>query len=173
MTLERLGLIKFGGEDQTIVGPDLEVGQSAPEFLAIAQDWAERNPLQETAGKVRIIASVLSLDTSVCDRETKQFNEQAASLGEDVHIFVISADLPFTQKRWCGANGIDRVETLSDHLHSDFGPKYGCLIKEKGFLRRATFVIDREDNTAFAEYLPELGMEPNYEAILEATRSLL
>ena len=173
MTIERYGVIQFDGEDQTIIGPDIEVGQTAPEFVAIAQNWAERHPMEETAGKVRIFASVLSLDTSVCDRETRQFNEQAASLGEDVSIFVISADLPFTQKRWCGANGIDRVDTLSDHLHSDFGPKYGCLIKEKGFLRRATFVVDRDDKVSYVEYLPELGQEPDYEAVLKAARSLL
>jgi thiol peroxidase len=173
MTLERYGVIQFAGEDQTVVGPDLEVGQTAPEFVAIDQDWAERNPVKETSGKVRIIASVLSLDTSVCDRETRHFNEQAASLGTDVNIFVISADLPFTQKRWCGANGIDRVEALSDHMLTDFGSKYGCLIKEKRFLRRATFVIDREDKVAYVEYLPELGQEPDYDAVLEAARSLI
>lgn len=173
MTDERFGVIKFNGEDQTIIGPDIEVGQKAPYFIAVAQDWSEVDPLAETAGKVRIIASVLSLDTSVCDRETKLFNEQAVALGDDVNIFVISADLPFTQKRWCGANGIERVETLSDHHHTDFGSKYGTLIKEKRFLRRATFVIDREDNVAFVEYLPELGQEPDYQAVLEAARSLL
>jgi thiol peroxidase len=173
MTLERYGVIQFAGEDQTIVGPDLEVGQIAPAFVAIDQDWAERNPLKETSGKVRIIASVVSLDTSVCDRETKQFNEQATSLGDDGNIFVISADLPFTQKRWCGANGIDQVEALSDHMHSDFGSKYGCLIKEKRILRRATFVIDREGKVGYVEYLPELVQEPDYAAVLKAARSLL
>jgi thiol peroxidase len=173
MTLERFGVIQFGGEDQTIIGPDIEVGQKAPHFVAIANNWTERNPLDETKGKVRIIAAVLSLDTSVCDRETKQFNEQATSLGEDVNIYVISADLPFTQKRWCGANEIDQVETLSDHLLTDFGTKYGCLIKEKRILRRATFVVDRKDKIAFVEYLPVLGQEPDYEAVLEATRSVL
>jgi thiol peroxidase len=173
MTLERRGIIEFDGIDQTIVGPDLEIGQMAPEFKAIAQDWTERNPLEETTGKVRIFAAVVSLDTSVCDRETKKFNEQAVSLGEDVNVFVISTDLPFTQKRWCGANDIDRVDTLSDHLHTNFGSNYGCLIKEKRILRRAVFVIDRDGMVTHVEYLPVLGEEPDYEAVLEATRSAL
>jgi thiol peroxidase len=173
MMLERGGIFTFDGDDQTIVGPDIEIGQMAPEFKAIAQNWAERNPMEETAGKVRILAAVASLDTSVCDRETKRFNEEAVGLGEDVNVFVISTDLPFAQKRWCGANGIDRVDTLSDHLHADFGSKYGCLIKEKRILRRATFVIDREGKVTFAEYLPVLGEEPDYNAVLEATRAAL
>ena len=171
--LERLGLISVGGEDQTIMGPDLEVGQLAPEFTAIANDWEERNPLQETAGKVRVLAAVPSLETSVCDREKKRFNEEAVGLGEDVNIFVISADLPFTQERWCGANGVDRVETLSDHHHTDFGAKYGCLIKEKRFLRRAVFVIGRDGKLNYVEYLPELGLEPDYDALLKAVREAL
>lgn len=171
MTLERRGIFTFGEDDQTIIGPDIEIGQTAPEFKAIAQNWAERNPLEETSGEVRIIAAVASLDTSVCDRETRRFNEEAVSLGGDVNVFVISTDLPFAQKRWCGANGIDRVETLSDHLHADFGYKYGCLIKEKRILRRATFVIDRGGKVTFVEYLPVLGDEPDYKAVLEATRA--
>lgn len=173
MTLERRGLISFDGEDQTIVGPDIVPGQTAPDFVAIAQDWNERNPLQETTGKIRILAAVPSLDTSVCDRETKRFNEEAVALGEDVNIFVISMDLPFAQKRWCGANGVDRVDTLSDHLMADFGSKYGTLIKEKRILRRAVFVVDRDDKVVYAEYLPVLGEEPDYDAVLTAAREAL
>jgi thiol peroxidase len=173
MILERQGIFTFGGNDQTIIGPDMEVGQPAPEFKAIAQDWEEKNPLAETTGAVRIIAAVASLDTSVCDRETKRFNQEAVALGDDVHIFILSTDLPFTQKRWCGANDVDRVETLSDHLLVDFGVKYGCLVKEMRILRRAAFVIDRDDKLAYVEYLPVLGEEPDYEAVLEATRQAL
>lgn len=173
MTLERRGIFTYSGNEQTILGPDLEVGQTAPEFKAVAQDWEERNPLAETPGKVRIIAAVGSLDTSVCDRETKRFNEEAVSLGEDVHIYILSTDLPFAQKRWCGANDVDRVETLSDHLLTDFGVKYGCLVKEKRILRRAAFVIDREGKLVYVEYLPVLGEEPDYDAVLEATRQAL
>lgn len=173
MTLERQGIFTFAGNDQTIIGPDLEVGQTAPEFKAIAQDWEEMNPLAETRGKVRIIAAVASLDTSVCDRETKRFNQEAIALGEDVHIFILSTDLPFAQKRWCGANDVDRVVTLSDHLFTDFGVKYGCLVKEKRILRRAAFVLDRDDRLVYIEYLPVLGDEPDYQAVLEATRQAL
>ena len=173
MTLERRGIFAFDGNDQTILGPDIEIGQTAPEFKAIAQNWDELNPLEATAGKVRILASVASLDTSVCDRETKRFNQEEVNLGEDVNVFVISTDLPFAQKRWCGVNEIDRVDTLSDHLNADFGSKYGCLIKEKRILRRATFVIDREGKVTYVEYLPVLGDEPDYDAVLEAARAAL
>src|SRR5512145_363668 len=114
MSALRKGIIKFAGQDVTIVGDDLHVGQQAPEFTAHAQDWSTFKGLAGTQGKVRIIASLPSLDTSVCDRETRRFNQEAAALGEDIVILVLSTDLPFTQKRWCGAAGVDQVVTLSD-----------------------------------------------------------
>jgi thiol peroxidase len=168
MTLERKGLISFAGVDQTIVGPDIEIGQVAPDFIAVGQDWNESNPIRETEGMVRLFAAVPSLETSVCDKETRFFNERADDLGDDVRIYVISTDTPFTQRRWCGAADVDKVVTLSDHLHTDFGTKYGCLIKEKRLLRRAVFVIDRQNKVAYVQYLPVLGEEPDYEKLLEA-----
>ncbi|NIS81980.1 MAG: thiol peroxidase [Anaerolineales bacterium] len=173
MTQERFGLIQFDGVDQTIIGEDLEVGEKAPEFIAVGQDWSEVNPLREASGKVRVLAAVPSLETSVCDRETRRFNEEAVGLGEEVVIYVISMDLPFTQKRWCGAAGVDRVRTLSDHKFADFGPKYGVLIKEKRLLRRAVFVVDRDDDVVYRDYLPALGDEPNYEEVLKAVQKAL
>jgi len=170
MTVERIGLIKFAGQDQTIVGADIELQQKAPSFVAIAQNWSENNPLQETAEKVRILAAVPSLDTSVCDTETRRFNQEATKLGDDVHIFVISMDLPFAQKRWCAQASVDRVTTLSDHVYADFGQKYGCLIKEKRLLRRAVFVVARDDRVVYANYMKSISDEPDYDAVLNAVK---
>ncbi len=171
--VERPGLIQFGGRGVTVVGEDITVGQQAPEFTVTAQDWSAFHGLADTEGKVRIIAAVPSLDTPVCARETRRFNESAAALGEDIAILVISMDLPFAQARWCGAEGIDQVTVLSDHKDADFGPKYGVLIKEVRLLRRAVFVINRSGKVVYADYMPALGDEPDYDAVLEAARRAL
>jgi thioredoxin-dependent peroxiredoxin len=173
MTNERVGLIKFAGNDVTVVGPDIMVGQTAPDFVITNQDWAPFHGLQDTQGKVRIIGSLLSLNTSVCDRETRQFNQEAARLGDDVVIMAISMDLPFTIKNWCAAAGIDRVITLSDHKDADFGQKYGLLLKEPRFLRRAIFVVDQNEKVVYAAYMPVLGEEPKYPEVLEAAKQAL
>ncbi len=173
MTLERKGLIRFGDREVTVVGPDLKPGDQAPDFTATTQDWQHIHVLDATRGKVRIIAAVPSLDTPVCDRETRRFNQEAAALGEDIAIVVISADLPFAQKRWCGAAGVDKVMVVSDHMDMDFGEKYGCLMKEVRLLRRAVFVVDRNDTIVYADYMPRLGDEPNYEEVLEAAKRAL
>jgi thiol peroxidase len=173
MTKERFGLIKFDGLDQTVVGPDLEPGDKAPDFVAVGQDWLDVRPLKASAGEVVVLAAVPSLDTSVCDRETRRFNTEATKLGPGVHIYVVSMDLPFAQKRWCGAAGVDRVTTLSDSVHADFGPRYGCLIREKRLLRRAVFVIGRDGKVAYADYMAALGDEPRYDDVLAAVRKAL
>jgi thiol peroxidase len=125
MPVERVGLIKFAGKEQTVLGADIKVGQKAPEFTIQKTDWSLAKGLKETKRKVRIIASVPSLDTPVCDRETRRFNEEAAKLGKDIAILVLSMDLPVAQKRWCGAAGVDQVLTFSDVIKADFGKKYG------------------------------------------------
>ena len=173
MATERFGIIKVGGKDATIVGDDLSVGQPAPEFSAHALDWSVVNGLADTRGKVRIIASVPSLDTEVCDRETRRFNQEAAALDKDIVIQTISTDLPYAQKRWCGAAGVDQVQVLSDHQNAEFGERYGVLIKERRTLRRAVFVVGRDDKIAYAAYMPALGNEPNYEEVLEAAKKAL
>jgi thiol peroxidase len=173
MATERFGIIKVGGKDATIVGDDLSVGQPAPEFSAHALDWSVVNGLADTRGKVRIIASVPSLDTEVCDRETRRFNQEAAALDKDIVIQTISTDLPYAQKRWCGAAGVDQVQVLSDHQNAEFGERYGVLIKERRTLRRAVFVVGRDDKIAYAAYMPTLGNEPNYEEVLEAAKKAL
>lgn len=173
MATERFGIVKFGGADQTIVGPDLKPGDMAPEFVALNNDWAEVHPLQDRAGKILVLSAVLSLETSVCDKETRRFNTEASQLGLQVQIYVISTDLPYTQKRWCGATGVDRVTTLSDAAHADFGTRYGCLIKEKRILRRAVFVVGRDGRITYADYMPALGDEPRYDDVLAAVRKAL
>ena len=173
MSTERHGLYKIGGAEVTIVGDDLKVGDRAPDFVVQANDWSLMRGLGDTAGKVRILAAMLSLETSVCDRETHRFNEEAASLGKDVVIEVISTDLPYTQKRWCGAAGVDRLITVSDHLSAEFGEKYGVLVKERRIFRRAVFVVGKDDRIVYVAYMPEPGIEPDFEAVLQAARRAL
>jgi thioredoxin-dependent peroxiredoxin len=173
MTTERFGIVKFRGQAVTVLGPDLKPGDVAPEFSVQTLDWSLFTGLANTPGKVRIIAAVPSLDTEVCDRETRRFNQEAAALDKDIAILVISTDLPFTQKRWCGAAGVDQVTVLSDHMGADFGAKYGCLIKEARILRRAVFVVDRAGKITYAAYMPALGEEPNYAEALAAARAAL
>ena len=173
MATERFGLIKVGGMDATIIGDDVKAGQPAPEFTAHALDWSLVRGLADTKGKVRIIAAVPSLDTPVCDRETRRFNAEAAALGKDVVIQTISTDLPYAQKRWCGAAGVDQVMVLSDHQNAEFGEKYGVLVKERRTLRRSVFVVGRDDKIVYAAYMPVSGEEPNYEEVLEAAKKAL
>jgi len=171
--VERTGLLKIGDQDVTIIGEDMQVGQMAPDFLVHSLEWKLVHGLSDTAGKVRILAAVPSLDTPVCDRETRRFNQEAAALDKDIVIEVISTDFPFAQKRWCGAAGVDQVMVLSDHLSTDFGQKYGCLIKERRILRRSGFIVNRQGIVTYVAYMPALGVEPNYEEVLQAARDAL
>ena len=173
MATERFGIIKVGGKDATVIGDDVKVGQSAPDFTVHATDWSVVRGLADTEGKVRIIAAVPSLDTDVCDRETRRFNQEAASLSKDILIQVLSTDLPYAQKRWCGAAGVEQVMTLSDHQSVEFGEKYGVLIKERRILRRAVFVVGRNGKIMYADYMPALGDEPHYADVVEAAKQAL
>jgi thiol peroxidase len=173
MTEERFGIVKFRGQPVTVLGPDLKPGDIAPDFLVQTLDWVPFEGLANTSGKVRIITALASLDTDVCDRETRRFNMEAAALGGDIVILSISADLPFAQKRWCGAEGVDQVTVLSDHMGTDFGLKYGCLIKEARILRRAVFVVDRSGKITYAAYMPAIGDEPNYAEVLAAAKAAI
>jgi thiol peroxidase len=173
MTIERTGIVKFRNFDVAVIGEDIRVGQAAPDFHAQASDWSIVSALESTRGKVRIIGSLPSFNTSVCDRETRRFNQEAAALGEDVAILMVSMDLPFTLKSWCAAAGVDRVITLSDHLSAEFGEKYGVLLKEPRIFRRAVFVVSRQDQVVYAAYMPAIGDEPDYAAVLEAVAAQL
>jgi thiol peroxidase len=173
MTIERFGIYKFAGNDVTVLGPDITIGQEAPEFTVQAQDWSSFNGIQDSKGKVRIIGSLPSLNTSVCDRETRRFNQEATNLDDRIVILTVSMDLPFTLKNWCAAAGIDRVITLSDHKTADFGLKYGVLIKEQRFFRRAIFIINQNNIVIYSAYMPTIGDEPNYPEVLEVARNAL
>jgi thiol peroxidase len=173
MATERFGIIKVGGREATVIGDDVQVGQDAPEFTAHATDWSLVRGIADTKGKVRIIASVPSLDTDVCDRETRRFNVEAAALDKNIVIQTISTDLPYAQKRWCGAAGVDQVMVLSDHMRAEFGEKYGALIKERRTLRRAVFVVGRDDKLAYVAYMPSSSEEPNYAEVIEAAKKAL
>ena len=168
----RKDVVTSKGKPLTLVGNKVKVGDRAPDLTVLDNDL---NPteLADYRGKVLVIASVPSLDTSVCDLETRRFNQEAVGLGEDVAVLVISMDLPFAQKRWCGAAGVDKVKTLSDHREASFGAAYGLLIEETRLLARAVLVVDRHGVIRYLEIVKELGAEPDYEAVLTALRGLL
>ena len=169
---ERAGMITMKGNPLTLTGDELKVGDAAPDFEVLDNDLLPVK-LSSFRGKVCIISSVPSLDTPVCDMETRRFNEEAGKLGPDVVILIISMDLPFAQKRWCGAAGVDRVTTLSDHRYAAFGEAYGVLIKELRLLARAVFVVDREGSIQYIQLVKELTEEPDYEPALVAVRKLM
>ncbi len=171
MVKERTGVITFKGKPMTLVGEEVKVGSQAPDFTVLGNDLSEVT-LADSKGSVRIISVVPSLDTGVCDQQTRRFNEEAAAL-QNVKVLTISVDLPFAQKRWCGAAGIDRVETLSDHRDLSFGKAYGVVIKELRLLTRAVFVVDKNDKVVYAEIVPEVTDHPNYEAAIEAAKNAL
>jgi thiol peroxidase len=168
---ERTGLVTMKGKPVTLVGQAVKVGQKAPDFEVTANDLSPVK-LSSFAGKVCIIASVPSLDTAVCDLETRKFNEKAAQLGGDVVVLTISMDLPFAQKRWCGAAGIKNVQTLSDHRDASFGRAYGVLIKDLRLLARAVFVVDKKGVVRHLQIVPEIATEPDYDAVLKAVKEL-
>lgn len=173
MSIVRKGLFEFRGQDAPVVGADIQVNQQAPEFTVQGMDWSLFRGMGDTQGKVCIIGSLPSLSTSVCDRETRRFNQEAAALGEDIVIMMVSMDLPYTIKNWCGAAGVDRVVTVSDHLSGEFGEKYGVLLKDQRIFRRAIFVVDRNGKVVYAEYMPKMGDEPNYEQVLTVAKDVL
>ncbi|MUM76851.1 thiol peroxidase [Pseudodesulfovibrio sp. F-1] len=168
---ERKGVSTLKGNPVTLLGPEIKAGDKAPDFSLVANDLTGRT-LADYAGKVLILAAVPSLDTPVCDMETRRFNTEAAGLGDDVVILTVSMDLPFAQARWCGAAGVEAVQTLSDHRDASFGAAFGVLIKELRLLSRAVFVVGRDGAVAHAQYLKEITDEPDYAAVLEAARKL-
>lgn len=155
-----------------LLGTAVDVGQKAPDFEVLNN---ELNPLtlSSFAGKTLIICSVPSLDTSVCDRETRKFNEKAAELGEEVAVLVISMDLPFAQKRWCGAAGIQNLQTASDHRNASFGKAYGVLIEELRLLARAVFIVDKQGILRYKQIVTEITNEPDYDDCLDAVKQLI
>ena len=161
--------VTFKQNPVTLIGNEVKVGDKAPNFSVLANDLSEVT-LNDTKGQVRLIASVPSLDTGVCDAETRRFNEEAAKLG-NVKVLTVSVDLPFAQKRWCAAAGIENVQTVSDHRDLSFGEAYGVVIEGLRLLTRAVFVVDSSDTVTYVEYVSEATDHPNYEAALEAARN--
>src|SRR5438093_13715195 len=157
------------GNPLTLIGPELQVGDHAPDFTVVDGTLSPVN-LEKTGSHVRIISVVPSLDTPVCDLQTKRFNEEAAQL-PGVDIVTVSMDLPFAQKRWCGAFGVDKVKMLSDHKDGSFGSAYGTLIKELRIESRAIFVLDPNNTIRHVEYVKEVAEHPNYDTALSAARS--
>ncbi len=161
----------FKGKDVVLLGNEVKVGDQAPDFTVVANDLTSVS-LEDSKGSVRVISVVPSLDTGVCDAQTRRFNEEATKLN-GVHILTISVDLPFAQSRWCGAAGIDKVQTLSDHRDLSFGKAYGVAMEEYRLLARSVFVVDANDQVVYVEYVPEVGKHPNYEAAIEAAKAAL
>jgi thiol peroxidase len=159
------------GNPLTLVGNEVKVGEPAPDFEVLDNDLKPLK-LSSFRGKVCIISSVPSLDTSICDIETRRFNEEAGKLGSDVVVLTISMDLPFAQKRWCGAAGVNNVQTLSDHREASFGKAFGVLIQELRLLARAVFIVDGDGIIRYMQIVNELSSEPDYEAALDAVKGL-
>lgn len=166
---ETKNTIKFKGNPLTLVGSQPAIGKPAPDFEAVANDLSPFN-LSAVKGKVLVICSVPSLDTPVCDTEVRKFNEQATSLGDDVAVLVVSMDLPFAQKRWCGAAGVKNIQTISDYNKVNFGNAYGVLIQELRLLARAVFVVDKKGVIRYIEVVDEMTNEPDYDAALKAAK---
>ena len=172
MAVERPDVVKMKGNPMTLIGPQIKPGDKASSFSVRTQDLKPFT-LDDTRGKIRLFSVVPSLDTPVCDMQTRRFNEEAARLGDKVEIITVSMDLPFAQKRWCGAAGIDKIKVVSDYYDRSFAQAYGTLIKELHLECRAIFVVDGKDTVRYVEYVPEVTDHPNYEKALAAVKSLV
>ena len=168
---EKTGIVTFKGKPVTLLGPEIRVGDKAPDFRAVDSGLAPVT-LSDFKGMIKIISSVPSLDTPVCDMETRRFNQEAAKLPEKVALITISLDLPFAQKRWCAAAGVDRVKVLSDYQDRSFAQAYGVLVKELKLLSRSIFVVDADNVVRYVQHVKEIAMEPDYADVLGAVKRL-
>jgi thiol peroxidase len=165
MAQERTNVVTFKGGPLTLIGPELKVGDKAPDFKLI-DTGMKPVTLADSKGKTRLLSVVPSIDTPVCDLQTKRFNQEASKLPANIAVITISMDLPFAQGRWCGLSGADKVQMLSDYREHAFGRAYGVLIKEWQLLSRAIFVIGPDDKVQYAEYVKEVSTHPDYEKVL-------
>ncbi|GBD38251.1 putative thiol peroxidase [bacterium HR37] len=172
MAQERPGAVTMRGNPVTLIGPELKVGDKAPNFT-VFEAIGSPVTLDDFKGKIKVFNVIVSVDTPVCDAQTKRFNQEAAGLPGDVEIITVSMDLPFALKRYCSAAGIDRVKTVSDYRDASFGQAYGVLIKEHRLLARAIFVVDRDDTIRHVEYVKEITEHPNYDKALEVLKGLV
>ena len=168
---ERTGIITMKGNPLTLLGNEVNVGERAPDFIALDPNLTQVK-FSSFLGKICILSSVPSLDTPVCDMETRKFNEEASKLGDKIQILTISMDLPFAQKRWCGAAGVNKIQTLSDHKDAQFGLAYGVLIKELRLLARSVFLVDQKGILQYVQLVKEIANEPNYQEIWSALKKL-
>ncbi|MHC4396384.1 MAG: thiol peroxidase [Planctomycetota bacterium] len=168
---EQTGSVTMKGQSLTLLGNEVRIGQKAPDFEVVANDLSTVG-FSSFRGKVCIISSVPSLDTSVCDMMTRRFNQEAGKLGEDVVVLTISMDLPFAQKRWCGAAGVKNIQILSDHRLASFATAFGVLIKELRLLARAVFVVGKDGVVRYIEIVDELTDEPSYQSAIKAVKEL-
>ena len=169
---KRTGVVTFAGNPIALLGKEVKVGDKAPAFTLLDNGLGEKT-LADYAGKVKVISVVPSLDTGVCDAQTRWFNQNVSKLGENVVVLTVSVDLPFAQKRWCGAAGIDQVETLSDHRDRSFGENYGFILEGLRLLSRGIVVIDKDDVVRYVEYVPEVTSAVNFDAAEAATKALV
>lgn len=165
--------ITFDGMPVTLRGQEVESGDKAKNFKALKQDLSEFDFYKETEGKIKVISVVPSIDTGVCSLQTQRFNEESTKLSDDVFIVTISVDLPFAQKRFCGAEGIDSIEVVSDHKDLDFGEKYGFVIDEFRLLSRGVLVINKDNKIKYVEYVDEVTNHPDYDKALEEVKKLI
>lgn len=164
--VERAGVSTFGPTAVTLLGPELRVGDRAPDFDLVGTDGTPVR-LAASAGRARIVLSILSVDTNVCHVEMKEISRRVARM-KDVEVVVVSADLPFAMRRWRDTVGVDNVTLASDHRDASFGLAWGTLVKDQRVLSRAAFVVDSTDRIVYAEYVPEVGDQPDFDAVLAA-----
>ena len=169
---KRTGVVTFAGNPIALLGKEVKVGDKAPAFTLLDNGLGEKT-LADYAGKVKVISVVPSLDTGVCDAQTRWLNQNVSKLGENVVVLTVSVDLPFAQKRWCGAAGIDQVETLSDHRDLSFGENYGFILEGLRLLSRGIVIIDKDDVVRYVEYVPEVTSAVNFDAAEAATKELV
>jgi thiol peroxidase len=160
--------VTFQGKPVTLAGKELKIGDEAPDFTVVSNDLQEVS-FRDYEGKVKLISVVPSIDTGVCSKQTRRFNEEADKL-ENVQVLTISMDLPFAQKRWCAAEGIENLDTLSDYRHADFGKKYGVLMEDLRLLARSIFVVDSDNKITYTQVVEEVGTHPDYDAALVAVK---
>ncbi|MGE7877615.1 thiol peroxidase [Peribacillus muralis] len=172
MAHERTGAVTLNGNPVTLIGPGLKVGDKAPDFALLTSDRRKEH-LTDYKNKTCIITTVPSLDTGVCDLQTKLLNEEASTMGEDVAVLAISADLPFAQARWSKESNVEAITILSDHFDMSFGTAYGTYMKEHRLECRAVFVINQEGTIKYVEYVPEVTDHPDYESALQVVKELI
>jgi thioredoxin-dependent peroxiredoxin len=162
----------IGSHEFPVVGDMLIMGAQAPDFKLTANNWSSKS-LSDYTGKVKILSIVPSLDTTVCSAQTRRFNQEASSFGQDIVVLTVSADLPYAQSRWCGAEGIDRVVTLSDHMDMNFSTSYGVHVADLRICQRAAFVVDQNNVVQYVEYVPMIGNEVSFAAVLSKAKALI